>query len=241
MAFDPAQSSIAYLVVGSTGTGKSSLINLFTNDKAHVGHGAAAGTTNIHMYKHMNGKDILIDTVGIEDPNGATDEEIMIQTLRFLQENHIEHVAVIWTVNPTPRASQPLQKQAKYIDSLRPKHIWDSVILIVKQSPQLDSASQGAREAAGMIDSGAANIPVITYNCTDWLTGSDLQQYQMLSAMPGSGDILKQLCYMNEKQVHKHIEDALFSLGNPSCQVIFSDSKCRMCSVWFWCHKKTFG
>ncbi|KAG6370908.1 hypothetical protein JVT61DRAFT_10932 [Boletus reticuloceps] len=78
-------------VMGATGTGKSTFINLLTNDKRiHIGHAPESETSDIQTARYVDEKTgisvTLIDTPGFDDSReGVTDTDILEKIVRFLE------------------------------------------------------------------------------------------------------------------------------------------------------------
>ena len=142
------------IVVGSTGTGKSTLIGLCTGSTVATSCGTDECTMDIQAFKERGNEDgpVWVDSVGFDGTDSSrSDEEAFQYILRFLQEQRISHVVgVIWTVNPDVRMTAKLQEQAKRINMLKEGSVWDNVIIAVKKTRgNARSDGAGALEAAG--------------------------------------------------------------------------------------------
>ncbi|PSN64131.1 P-loop containing nucleoside triphosphate hydrolase protein [Corynespora cassiicola Philippines] len=75
------------VIMGMTGTGKSTFISHLTDDEVAVGHGLQSCTTEINRYwivRSTNGQRIcLIDTPGFDDTN-KTDEAVLFKIIAVL-------------------------------------------------------------------------------------------------------------------------------------------------------------
>jgi len=142
------------LVVGSTGTGKSTLIGMCTGMSVSTSGGTSECTLDIQAFQEIGNETgpVWIDSVGFDGTDtNRSDEEAFQYVLRFLQEQKISHVVgIIWTVNPDDREAAKLQEQAKLINKFKEEDVWSNVIVAVKKTrgnARKDGA--GALAAAG--------------------------------------------------------------------------------------------
>lgn len=124
------------MVVGTTGTGKSSTINLYTGCKPPqaTSSGDESVQHNIEMVNDLNHPEgpPWIDNPGWLDINKA-DSDIFKNMLRHLQNNKIKRIkAVIWNVFGQNRVDNNLASQAKFIDQFLDNTIWSNVIIITR-------------------------------------------------------------------------------------------------------------
>jgi len=125
------------LVIGTTGTGKSTTINICTSSSLPTGNAASAVTKEI-LLQEDDLKRKWIDNPGWSDANGETDAVKFRKLLLFLQKNKVSHIkAVIWNVLPQCRGGDvSLQAQARSINNLtlpgQRKSIWGNVVIISK-------------------------------------------------------------------------------------------------------------
>ena len=139
------------LVVGSTGTGKSTLIGMCTGLSVATSGGANECTQDIQAFEDEEGL-MWIDSVGFDGTDSdRSDEEAFQYILMFLQEQGISHVVgIIWTVNPDGRMTAKLQKQAWLINQFKAVSVWDNVIIAVKKTRgNARNDGAGALAAAG--------------------------------------------------------------------------------------------
>lgn len=132
----PGESSSCVLVVGTTGTGKTSLTNIYTGSSLAVGHSAMAetGATITVEDKRHPGAPVWVDNPGgwrevlaqqtpavsgWSDTEGRSDAAVFKELLGHLQEKGIHFVAaVVWCILPQLRMDAVLQAQARWTHSL---------------------------------------------------------------------------------------------------------------------------
>jgi len=122
----------AIILVGSTGTGKSSTIKKCTGQDVIVGDGHQSVTKCCEVYYDENGYG-WVDTEGMDDVT-KDDTEIFQDILQFLNRHNLTSVkAILWTVHlGTIRKDATLCKQAKFINAFADKSIWNNVIIVCK-------------------------------------------------------------------------------------------------------------
>jgi len=170
------------LVVGSTGTGKSTLIGLCTGQSVAASGGTNECTTDIQAFKDEENV-MWVDSVGFDGTDSTrSDEEAFQYILRFLQEQRISHVVgVIWTVNPDVRMTARLQEQAKRINMFKEGSVWDNVIIVVKKTRgNARNDGAGALEAAGRY-CDKSNIKTIGYSLMEQLDDNEKQFWEKQS------------------------------------------------------------
>ena len=105
---------------------------------------------NFWFFNNKNGeKFVLIDTVGNEDSDGIKDEEIFTSILRFIHKHGLNSIIVFWLIEAKIRETSTLQEQAKFINSFKHIQIWNSTIIIIKETPpsKIKKTSKGACQA----------------------------------------------------------------------------------------------
>ena len=114
---------LLFLVIGTTGTGKSSTISKCTKqENIEISNQAESVTKNCQIYPdhYDHSKPVWIDTVGYDDTNNIDDEETFKNILKFIQKQELNKVkAIIWTVLPQERKDARLQRQANFINRFR--------------------------------------------------------------------------------------------------------------------------
>lgn len=115
----PTGQNSCVLLLGTTGAGKTSTLNIFTGNTLATGSDAQSVTDKTTMcpdHIHTTGPS-WIDNPGWSDTTGRSDAELFKDLLWFLQDHKIYNIlAVIWCVLPQPRMDSTLQNQAKFID-----------------------------------------------------------------------------------------------------------------------------
>ena len=130
-------------MVGTTGTGKTTTLNIYTGNKLETGVSAQSVTEMTVAVKdkiHSGGpkwidtpgqflhKELPLSAIlclhivikfslGWSDTEGRSDQMLFKDLLKHLQNNKLYKVkAVVWCVMPTPRMDAILQAQAEFID-----------------------------------------------------------------------------------------------------------------------------
>ena len=100
------KTSECVIVVGTTGTGKSSTIAKYTGAPVRVSSGPESQTRHCEIFKNNreDGGDsdaVWIDTVGYDDTNRLSDQSSFQEVLRFVDDHDLRDVrAIVWTVMP---------------------------------------------------------------------------------------------------------------------------------------------
>ena len=100
------------LVIGTTGTGKSSTISKCTGQSVEVSDRADSVTRKCQIFSDLNksSRPVWIDTVGYDDTTRLDDEESFKSVLKFIQEENLLKIkAIIWTILPQERKDARLQ------------------------------------------------------------------------------------------------------------------------------------
>jgi len=214
------------LVVGTTGTGKTSTVNIYTGSNLTVGEGAQAvtGTTiAVEDENHLNAPK-WIDNPGWADTEGRSDALLFKELLRHMQNNKLCKVkAVVWCVLPQPRMDSMLQAQAKFIDMCTVGEdagkIWSNVVIICKGKLAKTAFEdcQGARMAAKKVYVHADP------KCLGYEFATD-------EVLEGTSEKLRKetLRILTKDEVRTQLENT-FQLLPPCVQVVFSNQKCQAC------------
>ena len=100
------------LVIGTTGTGKSSTISKCTGQSVEVSDRADSVTRKCQIFADLkkSSQPVWIDTVGYDDTTRLDDEESFKRVLKFIQEENLLKIkAIIWTILPQERKDARLQ------------------------------------------------------------------------------------------------------------------------------------
>ena len=133
------------VLVGTTGTGKTTCLNIYTGNNLATGESALGVTKETDCVDdliHQDGPKWL-DNPGWSDAEGRSDSGIFKSLLRHLQDNQCYQVkCVVWCVMPTPRMDAVLQEQARFIHNLvtddesteenEEGRIWSNVLIVCK-------------------------------------------------------------------------------------------------------------
>eukprot|EP01083_Nonionella_stella_P041381 112207_1 len=138
---------MATVCVGSTGTGKSSLITLFCNGQVTVGHGTNSGTKESSLVSAANDA-YWLDSQGTNDSSGEDDEKVLTDILKKLYDQNISKIKVVWCVSGDMcREKIEFQIQAKFIKSLG-NGVWNSCLIIKKMGLPQPEDMNGVLAAA---------------------------------------------------------------------------------------------
>jgi len=219
------------LVVGTTGTGKSSTIMRCTKQKLIIGDSADSVTNKCQMFPDLNGpsKPVWIDTVGYDDSSLADDTESFKEVLKFIQEKRLLKIkAIIWTILPQERKDARLQRQAEFINRFREEAIWENVIIIAKQPGSFSThkACQGAVQAAKLYSGDIEDERMLGFTYLDSGIPEDFKEV-LLSL---DAEKRKGMLYLTEDEVYEKISTAIESIKKP-ITVIFEDSECEDCGI----------
>ena len=143
------------ICVGSTGTGKSTLIKMMTGQEVESNSGAESVTTTSAVYKNKRQDgprdQLWLDTQGWEDSDiDKQDNQIFRDIFQCLYDEKITYISgIIWTINPNERATDTLQRQARLIHSFGnvDETIWNRVMIVCKKPQEPDLPFQGAKKA----------------------------------------------------------------------------------------------
>lgn len=217
------------IVVGTTGTGKSSTIAKYTGQTIGVSKAAESKTRRCDLYTNLHSPDdpVWIDTVGYDDTFNATDEESFREVLRFIDSHDVKDVhAVIWTILPQERRDQRLQRQADFINQFGEEAIWNNTIIVAKQpgSFNLEQATQGAVEAARNHAGPDARIRTVGFTYLDDSIPGHVSD--SIEALPDS--VKNKMLLVTDQQVRQQLGKMLDEIERP-VQVVFRNSKCVDC------------
>ena len=149
------------LVIGTTGTGKSSTISKCTGQSVEVSDRADSVTRKCQIFADLNksSQPVWIDTVGYDDTTRLDDEESFKSVLKFIQqENLLKIKAIIWTILPQERKDARLQVTGV----VRTVTVETIIIVITETGGVHQPVQRGGdleqrhhrRQAAGQLQSG---------------------------------------------------------------------------------------
>ena len=133
------RSDSCIVVLGTTGRGKTTTMNLYTGNTAATKAASHGTTTANSIYRDLNHPHypVWLDTVGLDEADAETKNSDLVRSyLLKLQSAKVRWVhAVIWCVTPEDKKLQYLKDQAKVIRSFgnNSTRIWGNVIIIAKQ------------------------------------------------------------------------------------------------------------
>jgi len=236
----PRPENCCILMVGSTGTGKSSTIEKLSGQNVRTSSSIRRETQRCALYRpspaHPD-KNIFfdipqqlffVDTVGWDDAE-LEDEDSFKEILRFINDHNICNIkAVIWTVSPNIRQDKLLNSQAALINQFGDKRIWKRVIITCKQSTNPGVDTQGALAAALDYDPSFRNDQVLGYR---FLNDTSLSMDQFLSLESDSG-MRKTWNVMTDEEIRDAFRDAFDSaIEEDTLKVVFNDQRCRDCGA----------
>jgi GTPase Era involved in 16S rRNA processing len=144
---------LAVILMGVTGSGKSTFISLLTDQNVEVGHGLESHTTEAASYTFIDNQKeiILVDTPGFDDTT-RPDAEIlkeMVHSLLALHDSNVRLAGIVHLHRITdPRFSGTAVKNLEILQRLCGPSNFDSVALVMNMwdSIDIDTATQRASE-----------------------------------------------------------------------------------------------
>jgi len=248
-SFDKSTDEHAIVAVGTTGTGKSSLVQLFCGDEVGVSHGTTSETKHAELFDEI-GDDALpnrkwMDTQGTDDSDmDDTDEKILKKIFKKLWLKKIHFITVLWMISGDfDRQKGEYLRQAKFIQSLQtkdsPSNIWNSVLMVQKKG----TLQPKPRKIRGIIDAAKANgakmawiddealAPhVVGFKCIELinLKGGD-DMYETLVDAETPQEKLISLGYVTQAQMKTIVAERLHALD---CFMLsYLDKICEKCSL----------
>jgi len=221
------------VLVGTTGTGKTTCLNIYTGQDLETGDTANSLTTHtvaVDDKIHGPGSPKWVDNPGWSDTEGASDQHTFKDLLRHLQKEKLTSIkAVLWFVMPTPRMDSMLQQQAKFIESFTTEdestrekeagQIWTNVVIVCKGklATELEGDVQGAQMAAKPFNLHA-EIPAVRY------------EFASPEVLAGTTETLRKetLCMFTPDEVRAEVERVLKQLPQ-AVQVVFANQQCLAC------------
>eukprot|EP01083_Nonionella_stella_P063014 163808_1 len=222
---------MATVCVGSTGTGKSSLINLFCKNQVRVGHGTKSETQGSALIASNTGQ--WLDTQGANDSSGVDDEKVLTDILKQLHDSNVNEIKVVWCVSGDMcREKQEFQSQARFIQSLG-KGVWDSCLIIKKKGDPRPDEMDGVVAAARRY---GANISECNYRHLYGYTGlefGDLSKDRLLKRINKIKDDatrkeeLLECGYLTNTEIVSEISGKLSKLS--PLHIHFENKECSKC------------
>jgi len=212
------------LVVGTTGTGKTSTVNIYTGNNLKVGHSAHAETGETITVEDKNhpGAPAWIDNPGWSDTEGRSDAIVFKDLLKHMQTSKLHKVAaVVWCVLPQIRMDSVLQAQARFIDMFTDKgRIWSNVIILCKGKGPAESAAEDCKGA--VMAAKKANV-----HAEPRTVG---YQFATAKVLAGASEEFRreELRSLTDPEIREKLEAELSSLP-PSIQVVFANKRCQAC------------
>jgi len=220
------------VLVGTTGTGKTTCLNIYTGNNLATGESALGVTKETDCVDdliHQDGPKWL-DNPGWSDAEGRSDSGIFKSLLRHLQDNQCYQVkCVVWCVMPTPRMDAVLQEQARFIHNLvtdderteenEEGRIWSNVLIVCKGKVSSEQAGdvQGAVQAAKRAFT-PAEPRTIRY----------LMANSEVLAETGESFRKRSLRMLTPDEIRSELEAEFSQLPSP-VTVVFANKRCRAC------------
>ena len=216
-------------VVGTTGSGKSTLISLMTGRPLESGSGSDSVTMRCELAPNEDGGPSWLDTRGWDDSEGVEDSVSFREVLAFINDNEQNKVrAIIWTILPSERATSTLRRQAAFIDEFATGQIWDRVVIVCKQPPggDLERACQGALQAAR--DCSRTHCSGVKLWGCDIMGLPDGPDPHPLAAIDRSTRL--RLRTLSRDEAREELDEVIRSMEGP-VRVVFRDALCSACGV----------
>eukprot|EP01084_Bolivina_argentea_P298725 514832_1 len=236
---------IAIVAVGTTGTGKSSLIKLFCGNNVEVGHGTNSQTKSPILYNEEKNSRYWLDTQGANDSSGDADEQILTDILKKLYEKRICNTKIIWCVSgDMDKNKGEFQTQANFIKNILGKHnqlIWQSCMIIKKKGDpnpknDMDGILDAARQYGCNIKYGDDRLFGFTYFDGKTVDVANIKDRALAvvytTTTEGSKqrqDALRMLGYFSSDEIKNRLNDRLNKI--PSNPIHFEIKKCEKCGV----------
>eukprot|EP01083_Nonionella_stella_P021056 58387_1 len=115
----------AVLVIGITGTGKSSIVGLLSGHQTKVSSGPKRGTDATSMIQSKYDENVyFIDTVGLQDSNIGSidwaDPKLLKKTLKYVHHMGVHKIKIILCVSgDTGTRAGPFQQMAHFIGGMQ--------------------------------------------------------------------------------------------------------------------------
>eukprot|EP01083_Nonionella_stella_P208807 757538_1 len=263
MSFNKDVDEYAIVAVGTTGTGKSSIVQLFCGEDVLVSHETTSSTKRADIFDEK-GDDAKpnrkwMDTQGTDDSDmDDTDEKILKKIFKLLWAKKIHFINVLWLISGDfDRQKGEYLRQAQFIQSLQTEHsqtnIWKSVLMIQK----MGTLQPKWNKIRGIIDSAkkhGANMVYLNEDCVkDHIVGfkcielinlkGDDPMYEALVDAETPQDKLVQLGYVRKHEMKSILIERLKNMD--IFMLDYLDKICEKCSLrgdprylYYKCHYK---
>lgn len=218
------------IVVGSTGTGKSSTIAKCTGCNVITGQGHQSVTKFCDAYEplanDLRNDLVWIDTPGWDDMDGD-DVDTFQSILQLVNRHNLTSVkAIIWTIHPASiRQDATIDKQARLINQFADKAIWNNVIIVCKHALNAEHEATGAMKAAYYYNP-LSKMQITGYRFLNDCT-LNADQRELFANNPA---VRHQLNILSDKEVKNLILECISRLTT-NIQIIFNHYKCQNCGV----------
>jgi hypothetical protein len=161
------------IILGDTGLGKSTILNLCTGNNAETSNEAEHSTKRNKIYNdvtHGSNYPKWMDTVGLNDTRDEPNFTVFQDFLRKMKQRNLTSVhAIIWAVSPNIRGKRVYHEQALQIETIfkgidanqkdnEEVDIWKNVILLCEKSFRGERSFQGAKDAIKQFSKSGDNI-----------------------------------------------------------------------------------
>ncbi|CAG8681157.1 14691_t:CDS:1, partial [Acaulospora colombiana] len=157
------------LAIGTSGLGKTTLCRLLCDGNVNGSDGSESATEEVVIHEGNGFR--YIDTPGLDDSHGKTDEDIFCEILRKFQNNSTDNRfqvdIILWfcednvrELNHFQRAAKFIQRFIEYTDYDYSENLWNSVLIVFKS---VNSVS-GPKSAAKKVCQSFSQKKNITFN-----------------------------------------------------------------------------
>jgi len=144
---------VIVVLMGPTGSGKSSFINMATGKEGGVGHALESCTQGIHVLRYRNEESdiniVLVDTPGFDDTY-KSDVEILSEVAGWLKKTYENKVMVagilyLHRISDNRMAGTPL-KNLQVFQELCGKNALKNIVLVTTMWDDVEESTGAARE-----------------------------------------------------------------------------------------------
>eukprot|EP01083_Nonionella_stella_P082656 228179_1 len=262
-SFDKEHDHHAIVAVGTTGTGKSSIVQLFCGGEVGVSHDTHSQTKRAELFDEV-GDDAIphrkwMDTQGTDDSDmDDTDDKILKRIFKKLWAKKIHFITILWLISGDfDRQKGEYLRQAQFIGSLQTENsvanVWDSVLMIQKMGtlqPKwnkirgiVDSAKKNGAQMV-FLDADSVKDHIVGFKCIELiaLKGDD-PMYEALVDAETPQEKLVQLGYVTKTEMKSILIERMKKIN---CFMLdYQDKICEKCSLrgdprylYYKCHFK---